>query len=97
MAAMEADQIEPPLVLRRHDRRVLAPRPLERPAVVDRPAAESERRRIGIRRRGRRDEVRRGRVGGPLPRRRRRRGLELGERRRSEGGVDGIGGGSEAP
>lgn len=88
---MEPDQVEPPLVLRRHGSRVLAPRPLGRPPVVDRAAAESERRRIGIR-----EEGRRGRVGWPLPRRR-RRGVELGERRRSEGGVDGIGGVSEAP
>lgn len=88
MAAMEPDQVEPPLVLRRHGRRVLAPRPLGRPPVVDRAAAESERRRIRIRRREK--------VAWPLPRRRRR--VELGERRRAEGGgVDGIGGGSEAP
>lgn len=89
---MEPYQIEPPLVLRRHGLRVLAPRPLERPPAVDRAAAESERRR------GRWEEGGRGRVARPLPRRRRRRRVELGERRRTEGGgVDGIGGGSEAP
>lgn len=95
---MEPYQIEPPLVLRRHGLRVLAPRPLERPPAVDRAPAESERRRVRIRRRGRWEEGGRGRVARPLPRRRRRRRVELGERRRTEGGgVDGIGGGSEAP